>query len=351
MILYRWQGAARNFGDELNTLLWPHLLPGFFDDEPSARFLGIGSVLDRRHPADRLKIVAGSGYGGYEPPPELDHTWRILWVRGPHTARRIGLPARLGLGDPAALLPLVCSGSARRAPAHPRMQAPHDVAGPPAEAERAKAPAPIGFMPHFESAARGAWHAAASLAGIGFIDPRGDPAAIVEAIGACRILVAEAMHGAIVADALRVPWIAIRPLAPIHRAKWHDWADTLGLRLAFRTLPPSTLLERAQISGLARYHAGRRLLCRHADRLRSMGSTGFVSRAAAALAAVAREAPQLSADAALASCQDRMMTRLDALAHPALRAPLLAPRRPAPASVPDRLHLMGESAYHPGLIG
>ena len=71
----------------------------------------------------------------------------------------------------------------------------------------------IGFMPHFESLARGAWAEAAAAAGITLIDPRGDPAAIIAAIGACRLLLSEAMHGVIVADAMRVPWIALRPLA------------------------------------------------------------------------------------------------------------------------------------------
>ena len=49
MQLYCWRGTAPNFGDELNTLLWPRLLPDFFDDDPAELFLGIGSVLEARH--------------------------------------------------------------------------------------------------------------------------------------------------------------------------------------------------------------------------------------------------------------------------------------------------------------
>jgi succinoglycan biosynthesis protein ExoV len=178
--LYRWQGAARNFGDELNTLLWPRLLPGFFDDDPAELFLGIGSVLDSRHPLPAVKLVAGAGYGGYQPPAALDANWVVHWTRGPRTARRLGLPAACGIGDPAMLIPL--TGGTRAAEGQS-----------------------VGFMPHFETATRGDWAAATEAAGIDLIDPRGDPDTIIAAIGRCRLLISEALHGTIVADALRVP--------------------------------------------------------------------------------------------------------------------------------------------------
>jgi succinoglycan biosynthesis protein ExoV len=129
MQLYRWRGTVRNFGDELNTVLWPRLLPNFFDDDPAELFLGIGSVLEAPHDTTAVKLVAGAGYGGYRAPPVLDANWIVHWVRGPRTARLLGLPETLGLGDPAMLLGVPgnsCAGS-------------------------------IGFMPHFESLARGAW--------------------------------------------------------------------------------------------------------------------------------------------------------------------------------------------------
>src|SRR4051812_10412633 len=96
--LYRWHGAAvHNFGDELNTLLWPRLLPDFFDDDPAEVFLGIGSVLDARHDPMAVKHVAGAGYGGYQALPKLDANWVIHWVRGPRTAHWLGLPPACGL--------------------------------------------------------------------------------------------------------------------------------------------------------------------------------------------------------------------------------------------------------------
>lgn len=285
MKLYCWRGETRNFGDELNLLLWPLLLPGLFDDDPCALFLGIGSVLDARHPPEAIKLVAGAGYGGYRAPAMLDGNWRIHWVRGPHTARSLGLPASLGAGDPAMLLP---------------------AAGWRAEAHGGA----IAFMPHFESLAHGAWHEAAARAGMALIDPRGDPVDIIAAIGACRLLLTEAMHGAIVADALRVPWVALRPVAAVHRAKWGDWASTLDLSIAFRPLAASSLAEWLFASRLATFRRGRDLLCRARP---ALDRCRFLDAAANALMRAACAAPQLSRDDALDRCQTRMQEHLHTL--------------------------------------
>ncbi len=320
MLLYRWQGAARNFGDELNTLIWPRLLPDFFDDDPRQLFLGIGSVLDARHPAEAVKLVAGAGYGGYRKLPALDARWVIHWVRGPRTARAVGVPEELGLGDPAALL---ChTGWSASRGRH------------------------IGFMPHFESAARGAWREVAAIAGLRLIDPRDEPAAVIAAIGECRTLLSEALHGVIVADTLRVPWVAMAPLVQVHHAKWDDWADTVGLRIGFQPLPASTLFEHLRANRLAARHTGRAALDRCEETLRHVMRERFVARAAMALRRAAAVPPQLSADAALARCQARMLERLAALRCPAL--PRAIDTAGADASALRRRH---KSAYQAGSVG
>jgi succinoglycan biosynthesis protein ExoV len=304
VILYHWRGASSNFGDELNTILWPRLLPDFFDSNPAVRFLGIGSVLDQRHPAQPVKLVAGSGYGGYERKPRLSENWIIHWVRGPRTAATLGLPPALGLGDPAILVP----GA---------------VGLPAANGDD------IGYMPHFESAARGAWRQAADRAGVRLIDPRDKPDDILRAIGRCKLLMSEALHGVIVADAMRVPWIPIRPLVRDHRPKWRDWADTMDLRPRFRALTASTPSEWAgtiRQGWLDQSLAGWTL-------------EPLVARAAEALRQAASTPPHLSAETALDRCQSRMLEAV----HAIRRAPL----RPSPAArrIASPLQTVDDSAY------
>jgi len=329
MQLYAWRGAVRNFGDELNHLLWPSLLPGLvddpqaspsryddgklddgaldggslgggpvdggafdgdpLDDEGQDLFLGIGSVLDARHSAHRRKIVAGAGFGGYERPASLDGSWEIHWVRGPRTAHDLGLPRSFGLGDPASLLPLV----------HPVPR--HDTGT-------------IGFMPHFESLARGAWHAVAAAAGVILIDPRARPYAILDQIAGCRVLLSEALHGVIVADAMRVPWVALTPLVATHRAKWLDWADTLDLTIRFQALAASSPRERLEVA----FIASRRLLRAGIAQAAALAQrfdhrSVYLDRAAAALRRAAEAPPQLSGCHTLRIAQERMLNRLHAL--------------------------------------
>jgi succinoglycan biosynthesis protein ExoV len=288
MKLTYYAGDPPNFGDEINATMWDHLLPkGFLDDAEDELFLGIGSILWDSHPREPRKIVAGSGFGGYTPPPDLkDGKWEILWVRGPYTAKVLGIDPSLAIADAAVLV---------RATPLPASAKHVDVA----------------FMPHVDSLSRGAWAEVCAAAGMTFLDPRAPVDQLLAQIRGARLVITEAMHGAIISDALRTPWIAALPLFQEHRAKWDDWASSLDIPLNSVRLNPSSLRE-AWIAKTRLRAEGRRsqmvldtLVAQKFDQM-------MVQRAAARLLHVARTVtPQLSTDAAIARATGRALDVLN----------------------------------------
>lgn len=286
MKMYYYKGSPPNFGDELNGWMWPRLLPGFFDENEEQIFLGIGSILFDFHSPKSTKIVFGAGYGGYTPPPKMDDSWIIYFVRGPITARAIGLDESMGIGD-AAILLRSC------------------ITAAPEKQFRAS------FMPHWESVLDGEWEAVCAEAGLHFINPCAPVEQVLEDILSSELIVTEAMHGAIVADALRVPWVPARPIQRQHHRKWFDWADALQLELHPRPLAPSNGLEAAMSLLRARKNTER--LRRRGQILKTIATPLFFDMAASSLRRLAVAVPNLSRDAAIESAHGRMLERLDVL--------------------------------------
>lgn len=276
-----------NFGDELNVIMWSELLPdGFLDEDSSELFLGIGSIIWDTLPETVIKHVMGSGYGGYSALPDVKRPdWNVVWVRGPRSAAMLRLDPKLAICDAATLL---------RATKLPE----------PAKGLN------VGFMPHFESVKRGAWEKVCKLAGVTFLDPREDPVTLLSKIRGLKMVITEAMHGAIVADAMRVPWVPIIPFHPDHRMKWDDWAESLNIPLQRFSLRPSTLLEAyTTMTGLA----GKGV---HSAKLKDWPLFSAPNAAVAHLAArrmrhiVENVEPQLSKDADIERVTDRALSAL-----------------------------------------
>ncbi len=247
----------------------------------------VGSTLYDFLPRESRKIVFGAGYGGYTAVPSIDEHWRFYFVRGPLTAAALGLHADLGVGDAAILVRSRLARSARKV---------HHIS----------------FMPHWESAADGQWAEASRAADLHYIDPCDTVENVVTQIQESEVLVAEAMHSAIVADALRVPWIPVRPIQPPNRAKWYDWASALDVTLRWAHVSPSNALELAMsLAGRRKRPAGR--IRAHGQRLRAIASGTFMELAARSLARVASREPSLSSDAAIDRAHTRMLEALDRL--------------------------------------
>ena len=125
-------------------------------------------------------------------------------------------------------------------------------------------------MPHHTSITSVDWKSVCEPLGIEYIDPTADICSSLQKIQASDVVIAEAMHAAIVADALRVPWVPVNLHGGyINSFKWNDWCGSLGLeykpytlgfgksgRLIKRDLP---LITKQTVQKMVNYPLARRV--------------------------------------------------------------------------------------------
>jgi len=243
MRIVYYKDAVGNFGDDLNELIWPRLLPDDVRAAPDTVLVGIGSLLDQARfrdvvTAGKRVFVLGSG-AAYGRLPDDYARWTYCAVRGPLTARVIGKP-EAAVTDSAALL-------ARLPDLVPRSARPEETL----------------FMPHHRTLVNSRWQAAAEQAGMTFVDPQWTPDRILACYGRAKLVVTEAMHGAIVADTLRIPWIPVMISPEVSIFKWRDWAASLELAYTPVALPPTARLEAFRYDRISRLtEAGGRSVAR-----------------------------------------------------------------------------------------
>ncbi|WP_303904057.1 polysaccharide pyruvyl transferase family protein [Thiohalomonas denitrificans] len=217
--------GSSNFGDELNPWLWQRRIPEILSDDDQVLFLGIGTVLNSSLASGSRKLVFGSGCG-YHRPPRLDKHWDIRFVRGPLSARVLGLSNEKVVTDAAILLrPLLPT-------------APLNRSG-------------YGFMPHWQNA-HSEWARLCDEYGLIYIDPAGPVEDTLRKLNSLTLLLTEAMHGAIVSDLMGVPWIPISTNKNILQFKWRDWCLSLGLDYCPSPIPPLWAPSAASQDGTAR---------------------------------------------------------------------------------------------------
>lgn len=204
MKLYYYKAEKGNFGDDLNPWLWNRLIPGVLNNDESELFVGIGTILNNRIPAPPRKIVFGSGLGYGSAPPNIDNKWKFYCVRGPLTARSLSLPDRYAITDPAALIATLKFGSAEKI-------------GP-------------ALIPHHVSASHANWADICKNLGVRYIDPRSSVDHVIHEISRSTYVITEAMHGAIFADSLRIPWCPVIFYDHILKSKWLDWSLSLSIK-------------------------------------------------------------------------------------------------------------------------
>lgn len=198
-----------NFGDDLNRILWPSLLPQIHDIAPNEAILGIGT-LQGYHIPPAVQKVHVLGTGGHEHPASqwIDERFQFHFVRGPLTAKNWGCEDR-ALIDGAALL------------MHSYLK---DV-----DASSTR-PAKLGFIPHHTSDHFADFAYISAQAGMKYITTLGcDVEQFIRDVKSCDAIVTEALHGAIIADLFRKPWIPMCSGEHIYNYKWDDWCRSVGL--------------------------------------------------------------------------------------------------------------------------
>ena len=246
MELFYFKG--RNFGDELNDWLWRELLGPDLDRRPDLTLSVIGTIISDKMPACRTWAVLGSGVG-YRPPPAdfgRNERWKVLAVRGPLTAEVLGLAPALAITDGAILLAALSECS------------------PVPESERKD----VVYMPHLSARGVLAYAQACEQLGIRYLDPTVPSREAVQVLRHARLVIADAMHAAIVADTLRVPWVPVASSRQINSFKWLDWTMSMELEYEPVLLPAPTVQIRWQNRTAGLF--GRKFLLDRNDRVSAL---------------------------------------------------------------------------------
>ncbi len=228
MELCYYKGKTGNFGDDLN----PYIFDYFF--KKNNRYEGelvyfIGTILFDDfakivkivNHKDRKKIVIGAGVRYVNNPPSINETWDVRFLRGPLSSLVIYNDTNHFVTDPAYLI--------RMLPIYNKISK--------------KKKYKVSVMPHFFSLDKIDWLKLCNELQINFIDPSDrDVEKTIMEIAESEFLVTEAMHGAIVADAIGTPWKRFRFFSKyseselVSEFKWADWLFSMNLKNQFSDL-------------------------------------------------------------------------------------------------------------------
>jgi len=208
MKVYYHRPAGGNVGDDMNAVLWRRILPQIDEIASPQWLIGAGTILDGRlNSFAGSKVVMGSGFrpgaGGSAPNSDV----RFAAVRGLLTAQRCGFGPEMAVCDPGFLVNRLW----------PTQRTP---------GER------VAFIPHIYSEQYSNIAAAAADAGFDVISPTLPLEEFLRRLASCPRAYCESLHGAIFADALRLPWARVRICSRHYEGRGvadFKWADTFSV--------------------------------------------------------------------------------------------------------------------------
>jgi len=223
---------GENFGDAINPMIFNRLFGALMEQNDGIEILGIGSILGHARPSQGCEkfIVFSSGFAGgdsstYGNVPELNDKFEIVCVRGKKTAKALGIEETYAIADGALLVSRLL-----------------DI---PAQEKKYQ----YSYMPHVGSMnLYKNWPELVESLGIHFIDPTKDPMQVLKEMKQTEVLMTEAMHGAIIADSLQLPWLPIKTNQSINEFKWNDYLETVDLE--YLPNETTTLYDKEVLDGV-----------------------------------------------------------------------------------------------------
>ncbi|MFC3608428.1 polysaccharide pyruvyl transferase family protein [Stutzerimonas tarimensis] len=309
-----------NIGDELNRYIWPAVLGSVMEEDDRAALLGVGTLLSEdfnRRTADCDKVLVFGSGAGYGRAPAFDARWHFACVRGRHTSRLLGLDDDLAVADAAYLLATLDWS------------------------RQADTSAGVVVIPHHSTLGYVDWAHLCAEAGLTFLSPTLPASEFFQRLTGARLVLAEAMHGAILADVCRIPWVPFRYGQDFLEWKWLDWTEMFDLKVEIAAAE-AFYDPRLHWTNRGRaFHLGRQFKRLAVDRGLgrakwkkivppgdSQGAAG--ARMVGFLEGLARQEGYLSSDHILSSRVDELYARLNSLAQRHLQQdaePLAGPAR------------------------
>ncbi len=210
MNLIYFKSDIGNFGDDLNPWLWSKIFGNFENYNSNVDFVGIGSILDNRifENKENKKIIFGSGVRDFDFSINEYENVDIRFVRGPISSRLTNADF---ITDAAYALRQV-------------------------ETQNVFKKYKISYIPYFRNFYNFNWKLFEKILGIHVINPCEDIEKVIGEIKSSETILTTAMHGAILADLFRIPWMRVKftkngnETNLTSELKWNDWLMSVGLK-------------------------------------------------------------------------------------------------------------------------
>lgn len=205
--------SRHRFMDRLNEwLLLQYLRKYATLDETSVLFGGVTFnkylVPGYITPFSRQILLLGTGVDENFPLTTPPHNWAVYAVRGPLTAQKLSLPPQKSVTDSAILLKGVLPPLSQKRH-YPRTYL-ADIQG---------------------SRHRHALEKICAEFNIHLISLQNSMEKILEVLQQSQCVITDSLHGAIVADTLRIPWIPLLP-PQVGDFPWRDWCASMDIPFA-----------------------------------------------------------------------------------------------------------------------